>query len=83
MSAVQLNKREQLIERILRMPDDQIAAAAMLLESLHDDPAWSDEGITAAELARRNVLDLAAAEATRGEPTMPLDDVLRELGIQA
>ena len=66
MGLVRLNEREQLIERILK---------------LSDDPTWSDEGITLAELERRNVLDLAAVEATRGEDTVPFEDVLKQSGI--
>jgi hypothetical protein len=46
-----------------------------------DDPNWGDEGISAVELERRNRIDQAAVDAVRGEPTEPLEDALRELGI--
>ena len=77
----QLTEREQLIERMLRLPADQVTAVAEFVEALASDPIWSDEGISADELERRNQLDLAAIEATRGEETSPLEDVLNELGI--
>ena len=82
MGLVRLNEREQLIERILKLSDDQVAMAAKLLETLPDDPTWSDEGITSAELERRNALDLAAVEATRDEDTVPFEDVLKLLSIE-
>jgi hypothetical protein len=82
METIQLTEREQLIERILHLPDAQLARLTELMETLEDDPNWGDEGISAAELERRNQLDIAAIEATRGEPTRPLEDVLRDLGIE-
>ena len=82
MGAIQLTERERMIERILHMPDEQIVRLAELIETLDNDPNWGEEGISAAELERRNTLDQAAIEATRGEPTRPLEDVLRELGIE-
>jgi hypothetical protein len=82
MGIVRLNEREQLIVRILRLPEEQIPMAAKLLEALPDDPNWGDEGITPAELERRNKIDLAAIAATAGEPTFTLEDVMRELNIK-
>lgn len=82
MGPVRLNEREQLIERILKLSDDQVAMAVKLLEALPDDPTWSDEDITPIELERRNALDLAAVEATRGEDTVSFEDVLKQLGIE-
>ena len=81
MGAIQWTERERMIERILHMPDEQVARLAELIEAMDDDPNWGDEGISAAELERRNRIDQAAIEATRGEPTRPLEDVLRDLGI--
>jgi hypothetical protein len=50
--------------------------------ALYNDPNWGDEGISTNELERRNRLDRAAIEAVRGEPTRPLEDVLRDLDIE-
>lgn len=77
-----LTEREQLIERILRLPEEQVPTVTAFLETLTNDPNWGDEGIPAAELERRNRIDQAAIEAVRGEPTRPLEDVLRDLGIE-
>jgi hypothetical protein len=82
MGIIRLTEREQLIERILRMPDEQIVELAELIESMVNDPNWGDEGISTDELERRNRLDRDAINATRGEPTKPLEDVLRDLDIE-
>ncbi len=58
-----------------------MAKLTELVESLDNDPNWGDEGISAEELERRNRLDQAAIDAVRDEPTRPLEDVLRDLGI--
>jgi hypothetical protein len=50
--------------------------------AMGDDPAFRDEGISAEELERRNQLDLAAIEATKGEATTPLEDVLHDLDME-
>lgn len=81
MATTQLNEREQLIELILHLPDEQITVLAKIAEKLVEDPNWTDEGITAAELVRRNQIDQAAIDAVRDEPTRPLEDVLHDLGI--
>ncbi len=82
MTINELTMRDQLIVRILHMPDEQIAQLANLIESIENDPNWGDEGISAEELARRNVVDLVTIDATAGEPTTSLEDVMRELNIQ-
>ena len=82
MSVIRLSEREQLIERILRMPDERIIHLAELIETMDDDPNWGDEGISAAELERRNRIDQVAIDASRGEPGRPLEEVLLELGIE-
>ena len=82
MTINELTIRDQLIVRILHMPDEQIVQIAELINSIDNDPNWGDEGISPEELARRNKLDLAAIDATAGEPTTSLEDVMRELNIQ-
>lgn len=78
MTINELTIRDQLIVRILHMPDEQIAQLAELIESIENDPNWGDEGITAAELDRRNRIDQAEIDASRGEPGIPLGDELRQ-----
>jgi hypothetical protein len=58
---IRFTEREQLIERILRLPDDQVTAVAEFVRMLGEDPVFSDEDISAEELERRNRLDLAAS----------------------
>ena len=82
MSVIRLSEREQLIERILRMPDERIIHLAELIETMDDDPNWGDEGISGAELERRNRIDQDAINASRGEAGRPLEEVLLELGIE-
>ena len=36
MSAIELNEREQVIERILHLPDEQVLAVAEFIQSLED-----------------------------------------------
>ncbi|MCL5997046.1 MAG: hypothetical protein M1546_13460 [Chloroflexi bacterium] len=60
---VELTRREQLIERILRMPADQVTAVEAFFEQLED-----------AE-------DLAIIEARKNEPTISIDDYIRESGL--
>ena len=79
MSAIQLNKRERLIDLILHMPDEQIAELAELVERFANDPNWSDESISAEELERRNKLDQAAFDESQGESTRPFVDFVDEL----
>ena len=78
----ELTVRDQLIERILHIPEEQVIVVNDFLETLATDPTWSDEGISAAELERRNWIDQAAIDASRGEPGRPLEEVLQELGIE-
>ena len=78
----ELTIRDQLIERILHIPEEQVIVVNDFLETLATDPTWSDEGISIEELARRNKLDIAAIDAATGEPTTSLEDVMRELNIQ-
>ena len=78
----ELTIRDQLIERILHIPEEQVIVVNDFLETLATDPTWSDESISLEELARRNKLDIAAIDAATGEPTTSLEDVMRELNIQ-
>ena len=82
MTINELTIRDQLIVRILHMPDEQVVQIAELINSVDNDPNWSDEGISPEELERRNKLDLAAIDAAAGEHTTSLEDVMRELNIQ-
>ena len=79
MSVIQLTEREQLIDHILRMPDAQVAELAELAERLANNPNWSDEGISAEELERRNRLDREAFDETQDEPTRPFAEFVDEL----
>ena len=63
MGVIQLTEREQLIERILRMPDEQITALAEFMDDLEAS------------------LDPAVIETIKNEPTISLDDYLRESGL--
>ncbi len=74
MGIVKLNERERLIERILRMPDEDVAVAAKFLDTLYDD-------ISPDELARQTAMDIASIEASKGETGISLDDFLHESGI--
>ena len=60
---LQLNPREQLIERILQMPIEKVTAVTEFIEELED-----------AE-------DLAIIEARKDEPTISIDDYIRERGL--
>jgi hypothetical protein len=71
MGNIQLNEREQLIERILRMPDEQIAALAEFAEDLEEalDPAIiearkSEPAITLDDYLRQSGLSRENVEAT-------------------
>ena len=75
MGIVKLNERERLIERILRMPDEDVAVAAKFLDTLYD------EDISPDELARQTAMDIASIEASKGETGISLDDFLHESGI--
>ena len=63
---LQLNPREQLIERILRMSIDQVAALTEYAETLED--------------ALQDAEDLAIIKARKGEVGIPLDEALNKLG---
>ena len=75
MGNIQLNERELLIERILHMPDEQIAALAEFVEDLEEtlDPAMIearkhepaialDDYLRESGISRENVEKAARAE---------------------
>ncbi len=89
MSEVKLNEREQLIERILRMPNDQVEAYGRLLDvviaHLTDAPRedllmWLANIPIEMGSELEDALDHAIIEARRGEPGVPLDELIQELG---
>lgn len=61
-----LTQREQLIERILRMPANQVAVVEAFVEEMED--------------LLQDAVDLAIIEARKDEVGVPFDDVLNELG---
>ena len=70
MSAVQLTVREQLIDRILEMPDDQVAALLEYAEEMEEtlDPAEieaikKEPAITLDEYLQKNHLSREELEA--------------------
>ncbi|GEM_PF-5394828 len=65
MSIVQLSERERLIERILRLPDEDVYTLSELADELEES------------------LDPAMLNARKMEPTLSLDDFLRENGLQS
>ena len=63
MNIVQLSERERLIERILRLPDEDVYTLSELADELEES------------------LDPAMINARKMEPSLSLDDFLRENGL--
>ncbi len=92
MSEVRLNEREQLIERVLRMPNDQVEAYAKFLNaiflriSLSPQPPsadillWLNRIVDEMDEELEDEFDHAIIQARKGEPGRPFDDFVKELG---
>ena len=76
-----------VIATIAELPDERLQEAYEFLFRLteSDDPNFSDEGISPAELARRNAIDVALADAAMAdlkagrETARPFDEFIAEL----
>jgi len=93
MNAIQLTEREQLIERILRMPNDQIEAYGKFLNVTlayltaarqTDATVRLNQMLEELQIELENELedefDHAIIEARKSEVGIPLDNVLKNLG---